>query len=1234
MYRISIFLLLFLPWLGKAQSTSNATLWTPISGLSKSDTKRLITPLTCKAFELDLNALNMQLINAPMERTPKAKTSPVIVEIPFSNGTINQFEVWESPIMEKGLADRYPNIRTYAGRAVNNPSTTIRFDVTPQGFHAIIYTQKSGTIFIDPLYHGQDDLYQVYDRKNFLPTAEKAFICHNQHDNKNNPTADESTDKLFGDCSLHTYRLALSCNGEYAQFHGGTVPLVLGAMVTTMNRVNGVFEKDFAVRMNLVANNDTLIFFNAQTDPFSDDIGLMGGENQALLDSVIGSNNYDIGHVFGVSGGGYAAYGAVCNAGAKAIGYTGTGSPVGDPFDIDYVAHEMGHQFSGSHPFRGCGNNNVIDIAAVEPGSGSTIMAYAGICGDNVQFNSDDYFHGFNLFEMSNFVVNTGGQTCGVHTPLNNSSPVVNGSTLQYVVPAGTPFFLTASASDPDGDPITYCWEQFDTELSPQPPLSTSTGGPNFRTYSPTTSPTRYFPALDALASGLPLTWEVLPSVSRTMNFRVSVRDNAIGGGCTEQGFASVAVNDAAGPFIVTNPSLAGIVWTAGGQALVEWNTANTEYNPVNCAAVDILLSTDGGLTYPTTLATGVPNNGVHPVNVPNISTNTARVMVVSAGNVFFDISNNDFSIVQPQSAFLLLCNPVSYISCASNTVDIAINSVAFGGFSGTLALTVSNLPQGVTAAFANTSISAGAQTTLTLNGLLTAQEGLYTITITGNSNGLIRTVSFVLNIERLPSLPSALLVPVNGAVNAPISPLFIWTSVASADTYTIQISNSSNFSTILHEQSGIGTNQYQCPVSLPYQTTLYWRIRANSGCGSGAFSSVSQFSTTNFICTTISSTDLPLSIDNLVVDTVSTTVNFPINGIIHDVNIPTLIGTHEYIQDLVFDLTSPSGTVCRLMSSVCGAEDNFEINFDDQAALAYNLIPCPPTDGLTYQPNTPLSIFNNESSLGDWTLNVYDVYPQDGGSLTDWSLELCYFNNAPSGCSLSATALVTSSSCAACESDVAVTLNNVTGQAVYVWDDGSLSAVRNNLCAGNYSLTVYDAASCQVTLPVTVAEPNFISGATSTPDFGTNNGTATATTTGGQAPFSYLWSNGGTTSSLQQLTAGLYSVTITDANSCTASASVQVQLAIGVNEANIANDFTLVPNPTSGNLQAILSFAQEEELVIDIYNANGQLLQHAVHNGSHATLSFDLSNEPNGVYLLSAKTSKGYIVKRIVLLR
>jgi subtilisin-like proprotein convertase family protein len=608
--------------------------------------------------------------------------------------------------------------------------------------------------------------------------------------------------------------------------------------------------------------------------------------------------------------------------------------------------------------------------------------------------------------------------------------------------------------------------------------------------------------------------------------------------------------------------------------------------------------------------------------------------MVVCANGIFFDISNNNFSITAPTVGFVLHTEPNAVSTCGLEALDIALAVDTTGGFGGNVALAIAGLPDGVEATFDRDTIQAGGQANLALSGLGAAAPGFYTLVLTGTGNGDSQSAAFLLNVG--PALPGAVqpVAPVDGAIDAQLAPLLAWSEQPNTDTYTVQVADNPDFSPVLFQQTGLVNNRYPIPENLPDATTFYWRLRAQNACGEGEFGPAHQFSTAAVVCTTLVATGLPLTIDFSDTTTVLAYVTFPVSGIVTDVNVPVLKGTHEWINDLQFSLIAPSGITSALLGPICWDEDGFDIRFDDQAQAPYNTIPCPPTGGGLYQPRTPLSAFNGQDALGEWTLRVFDSWPADGGELTDWSLEVCYLPPPNAGCALSATATVTATGCTPCTTEVSLAVTGAAGQAAYLWNDGSLAAARQLVCEGNYTVTVVDAASCAATLDITVAPPtDFLTAtATATPAQDTNNGTATATAIGGTAPLTYTWNTGDTTAVIQQLAPGTYTVTISDANGCTATAEVVVELTTGLRELSGLNAFELMPNPTSGQLQVVVAFDDDEDAVLELYNAAGQRLQRSIHRGAGIQVQMDLTNQPDGLYFLTVRTARGSVTRAVVL--
>jgi len=690
-------------------------------------------------FQLNNESLRELLRRAPLESAAPLAESPVVLTAPKPDGTFARFRLAESPIMEAALAAKFPAIKTYLGQGIDDPTATMRCDLTPHGFHASIFSAE-GAYFVEPV---RSDLryYRSYSKGE--GSQDKNWQCFTDQNDLASPSRQPITPYVLSGTTLRTYRLALAATGEYVAFHGGTVAGALAAMVTSINRVNGVYEREVGVRMILVANNNLIVYTNSATDPYTNNSGsTMLGQNQTNLDSVIGSANYDIGHVFSTGGGGVATLNAVCVNGSKARGVTGSSAPVGDNFDIDYVAHEMGHQFGGLHTFNGttsnCGGGNRSASAAYEPGSATTIMGYAGICGaEDIQPHSDAYFHIKSLEQILTFIAGTGGG-CAVATPTGNNPPTVSAGN-SFTIPQSTPFSLTASGSDPDNDALTFCWEQFDLGTA-APPNTDNGNRPIFRSFTGTTSPTRTFPRLSDILSGSLTLGEAFPTTTRALTFRVTARDNRAGGGGVRD--ASVTINSRAdsGPFVVTAPNSA-VNWPADSFQTVTWDVANTNAAPVSCALVNILLSTNGGNTFPITLLANAPNNGSAQVTVPNALTAQARIKIEAVGNIFFDISNFNFAITPGGGCSFLLNQTAQNFTAVGGASTVTVTATAGCNWVATSNAAWINITNGVSGTGNGiVSYTVAANTGAARTGTMTIAGQTFTVTqdaVGGGGSGL-----------------------------------------------------------------------------------------------------------------------------------------------------------------------------------------------------------------------------------------------------------------------------------------------------------------------------------------------------------------------------------------------------------------------------------------------------------------------------------------------------------------
>lgn len=626
-------------------------------------------------LQLDIKSLKNSLKNAPKRQvgsafSEKNKQVKSILQMPMPDGSWLQFQVMELSVMHPDLAIKFPQIKSYKGIGITDPTATIYFDISKEGFHGVIFSGKNNTVFIDPLSSDNDGLYIIY----FKNDAQKNndWVCHFSNDTLIGDKTKNNTFLKSGLSGLKTFRIAIACTGEYAQYHGGTKELALAAINTTLTRLNGIFERDLSVFLQLVPNNDLLIYLNPYSDPFTNnDGGKLLAENQSICDQLLGEENYDVGHIFSTHGGGLAQYRSVCKNGLKAQGATGSVVPEGDPFNVDYVAHELGHQFGANHTQNN--NCNRHTPTAVEPGSGSSIMGYAGICFPNIQTNSDAYFHAISIGEINSFLENEGSQ-CMIVEEGNYSITADAGP--DYYIPKSTPFKLVGNAfTELPNEQLFFNWEQFDNQVSLMPPSGQNNIGPLFRSFPPTSFPFRYFPNLNSIIRNELNMWEVLPDCEREMHFTFSVRSSHLEFGCNDSDNLNVSVVDNAGPFKIINPI--NLNWIGGTEKEIYWDVAGTNDFPINCTKIDILLSTDGGYTYPIELASNVINDGSQKIIVPNVNTDRAHIMVKSVGNIFFDISDLDFSI-KTITPFMVTLD-VTEIKCRNEKTG-SIHATPIGG--------------------------------------------------------------------------------------------------------------------------------------------------------------------------------------------------------------------------------------------------------------------------------------------------------------------------------------------------------------------------------------------------------------------------------------------------------------------------------------------------------------------------------------------------------------------------
>ncbi|WP_373518068.1 reprolysin-like metallopeptidase [Pricia sp.] len=911
---------------------------------------------------------------------------PKIVYFPNTEGDFSAYSVVESPVFSPELSQKYPQIKSYIGHSTDGSKNRVRFSISPKEVQAmIVHADGCANSFVQKV---SGDTYVMYSRDS-ENLADSDFICSTKDkiaDKTRNLTAKPVDGQV-----LRKYRLAITASAEYTAFHGGTVADALAAINATITRVNEVFETDLAVTLELVAATDAAIYTDPNTDPFTGTLSALGNQGQKALTDEVGEANYDIGQVLhkGANGGNAGFIGAVCVDNRKGSAYSSSQTPEGDVFDLDFLAHEFGHQLGANHSWSYESEGTTVQV---EPGSGTTIMGYAGITNsDNVAPNGDDYFH---YVSIAQIIQNLTGKNCGEVVAIPNNPPVVNALD-DYVIPKSTAFILSGSATDPDADDVlTYTWEQIDNGIIKKATFGpTNPNGANFRSRPPIDRPTRYFPMLSRVVSGeltqtdpaLNSAWETVSDIAREMNFAFTVRDNAAGGGQVVSELTMVSVTNSAGPFTVTSQA-ANELYSAGEVLEIVWDVAGTDVAPVNAQTVDILLSTDGGLTFPVALAEGVANDGNHEIIVPGLPTSEARVMVKAVDNVFLAVNASDFLI--EASEIVLNLSDINLEVCQSEDLTIPFVYESYLDFDEEVVFSIADAPAGLEVSFSPETVTASdTPVNILFGNTENVLEGNYDLLLTATSATITRQIGLRLAVFDADFPAVVLQSPADGAVDISTREALEWEENTSYTSFEIQIATDEAFENLV-ETDIVFSNSYT-GKDLENEAVYFWRVKPFNSCGEGSFSAPFSFTTIPVTCDTKAAFGLPEVISSVGEPKVISKIAFFEDLKIADLNVNLNID-HSYLEDVRITLTSPSKTTVTLVSNSCGDFKNINAVFDDDAK---DFICGAVSDiGIagTVKPSGVLDSFKGETIFGEWVLEIHDIANGDGGSLNAFSLDIC----------------------------------------------------------------------------------------------------------------------------------------------------------------------------------------------------------------------------------------------------
>jgi len=996
------FFLLFLTILFSSQialsQETAAFKWQPVSKnqlLQKGFANDQNVPIN-NLFKVDFESLNQTLLNYDIN-----DKSALIIDMPVLNGKTEKYELTNSSIMEAPLQNKYPKLRTFMLRSITDRSIQGRLAVTPEGLSAIIDIDGF-EVLINKVSKKDNDHYAVFKLVDDLIGSDKltpmACGAHIEDIPMVEPAAADALNIRGNEITMMHFRVGIATTSSFGEEIGSTsVEATLAKVVQVMNNVNLRYNKDHAMQLDLIANEDKLIYVPGTADFFTiqDNGGQLLGQSQAFFNQTILSNQYDYAQTWTerCSDVGGVVSGSACNNQSKARGVSCGPANVG--YFLTTVKHEMGHQFSASHTFNACnGSDQIATQGAYEPGSGSTIMGYPGACAsDNIQNNADDYFHVISILQVRNHHVNNPG--CGTFgTEINHVPDIVlpTYSSSLLTIPADTPYELVGTATDMDGDNLLYGWEQFDPGSGE--PLGTNfASGPLNRPYPPSAKGYyRIIPKINNIINDIFDIADRIPSATREMNWKLIARDynpNAGGVGIADFKFK---VDSNAGPFKFTFPAKnTDTIFELGQYVELKWDVANSDKAPVNCEAVNIYYSINGGTDFTDTLLLNTPNDGHEFVMLPVKAVNS-RFKIKGAGSIFLDISRKALRVNEPAEAgYSYDVYPHNALLCPASPKEFTIKSISWKDYSTPVKVElVDGWPANTIISLNKSALAPGEDVILSIDTKDVNEAGFFTIKLRGISEGFDTLYRYV-TVEILPSKLEfvSAVNPLPGTVNSPQVPTFGWAPIPGADQYVFELSSDSRFINIIDSYVGVQPNFNTLLVLAP-GTIFYWRVRAINRCFEGPWSDYNTFQTILYECNTISALGLPKNISsNVTIPPVE--IKFDISnqvGTTADINLKNINISHGDISKLEISAKSPSGKIVKVISERCSGISGMNTSFDDSSPLP---ISCGQIKAdKTFQPGEPLSGFNGDPVQGDWSVTITTKKGGSSGVISSLDFELC----------------------------------------------------------------------------------------------------------------------------------------------------------------------------------------------------------------------------------------------------